>query len=324
MKRFVWVILSLAIFSSCKKELSDNFTAYNGAINDTTWKTTAEARVAIAAKLADLFQVNTYAYSVDVSQGATNTLPGSEITAPAAFCAVGATPLYTGVAEMELTFIKKKGDFIRLGQSTVAKGIVVNAVAGYNLSITSQSGTQLTPVAGAPVQILIQADKPSSQAKLFYTGIDNTGNFTWVQAGDADGTIKAFTNGNGSSISSGYDLTLKRWGWLGCGSYVDTSLPTSTVTAILPVNYTNMNTIVYVVFKNQLSVVRLTPDTFGKVFFTNNIPQNSDVAIVAIAKRGDDIYYGSTSLSVAKGNNIVKVSPQVVTRAQLASLLDAL
>ena len=109
--------------------------------------------------------------------------------------------------------------------------------------------------------------------------------------------------------SHGYEMFCKRFNWINCDKFIDTTNPRTTVSAILPVNFTNNNTAVYLVFKDMLSVVRMYANTANRLFYFNNIPINSNVTVVSISKIGDNFYFGTKEEQVTR-NLVVKLSPE--------------
>jgi hypothetical protein len=155
--------------------------------------------------------------------------------------------------------------------------------------------------------------------KVFYgdTTVANLDNFTWVPADSQ--RVNTWRDGS----ISGYELFCKRFDWINCDKFTDTTNPRTTVSVILPVNFTNNNTAVYLVFKDIMSVVRMYANIANRLFYSNKVPINSDVIIVSISKIGDNFYLGTKETTVTK-NLVVRLSPEKKTKKEIDDYINSL
>src|SRR4030095_11443969 len=163
--------------------------------------------------------------------------------------------------------------------------------------------------------------KADPHMNVFYgdTTVNNLDNFTWVPAANTQ-RVNILRDG---SRSYGYEMFCKRFNWINCDKFTDTTKPRTTVSAILPVNFTNNNTAVYLVFKDMLSVVRMYANVTNRLFYFDNVPTNSKVTVVSISKIGDNIYLGTKEATITR-NLVVKLSPDKKTKKEVDDYINSL
>ena len=100
---------------------------------------------------------------------------------------------------------------------------------------------------------------------------------------------------------------------------------TSTAHVILPSNFTNKNTLVFAVFKNNNSVIRLIPESTSRTFSYQKMPVGATVNFVSISLIDAKIYLGSQE-TVIYNSQSYKVKPRLnpISEAELISFLDSL
>jgi hypothetical protein len=158
--------------------------------------------------------------------------------------------------------------------------------------------------------------------RIFYgdTTVNNLDNFTWVPAADMQ-RVNIWRDSG--SMNYGYEMFSKKFNWINCDKFADTTKPRTTVSAILPVNFTNNNTAVYLVFKDMLSVIRMYTNVANRLFYFNDIPINTNVTIVSISKIGDNFYLGTKEARITR-NQVVKLSPQKKTKKEIDDYINSL
>jgi hypothetical protein len=92
---------------------------------------------------------------------------------------------------------------------------------------------------------------------------------------------------------------------------------------ILPPNFTNNNTSVYAVLKNEKTIVHLNGNPASKTFFAINIPTNKTLFLVSLTKIGEDLYLGTKEITPTQ-NSIQQLRPEKKTKAQIVQFLEQL
>jgi hypothetical protein len=82
---------------------------------------------------------------------------------------------------------------------------------------------------------------------------------------------------NGSHII-GYTIQSTPSQWFSAGAPMDTSLGTTNLNVVLPLNFTNKNTLVFALCNNFRSALKLTPSAGEKIgFYAQHIPTNANI-----------------------------------------------
>ncbi|WP_153796670.1 hypothetical protein [Foetidibacter luteolus] len=317
MKRlFSFLSLCLLLFA-CSKEKSDQFISdpYHPQ-NDTTWS----AGIAATAPVNQLIQAlaaGVESDSLDVSIGGTLHFSNNCTIKFPAKCFKGSV---AGKVKVELIFLDSKGDMLRFSKPTVSDGRVLVSGGAFYINVT-QNGQQLE-LDNKRISIRYTVPSPENNMSLFYgdTSVNSNDGFNWVPAED---TAVVWRQEDSSGIEYGYELLSPKFGWINCDRFSDTSMPRTKLVSILPVNFTNKNTAVFAVFKDQWSVLRLYANPSNRYFYADNIPVGSNVTLVSISKIGDDFYLGSKSIKVAV-DKAEEFTPQKVTKDQLIAFIETL
>ncbi len=314
MNLYLSVVIIAVLFVSCNKEPSDEFYVDpNNPVNDTAWRDNVLPDAPVN-KIFQLFTPSTQTDSFDVQRKhkllfndyLQITFPGNSLEGE------GGEKI-TGVAKIKIDYLETKGDLIRFRRSTTSGDKLLESGGVFNIEVT-QNGQQLKIAANNFIMIRYRSANPDPNMGVFYgdTTASNIDNFNWLPASDSKVNIWS---------DSGYQLFPKRFNWINCDKFVNTTNST-TVFATLPVNFTNNNTAVYVVFRDMFSVVRMYPDVDNRLFYFNNLPL-SNVTIVSISKIGDNLYLGTKQTTVTE-NLIVKLSPEKKTEKEITDYINSL
>ena len=147
--------------------------------------------------------------------------------------------------------------------------------------------------------------------------------FTWQKADIGSLTGIWYKTGSGPN-NKGYEMTTKSIRWIGCGRYVDSTLPKNKLTAILPPNFTNKNTVVFAVLENTKTIIELKADYNSRTFAALNIPLNTKLNIISISKIGNAFYYGIRNINDIGNTAIYSLSPDKKSLIYILSELDKL
>lgn len=337
-KKLLIVLLLPALFlAACKKELSDNFTVYSShPLNDTTWVRNLPGTAAVH-DLFDNLQPKAYIDSFDAATDAKLVYGDSlEIAIKAGSC-IGpgsAGPIQQGMIRIEMTPLRRKGDFIRMFRpTTTANGYLLETGGGFYIRLFKED-RELTLNSNSSFRIRfhdIDTAKPNMQA--FYgregspiplRGIDTA--FSWVR--DFDTTYLPLWSkpSNNPLVPSyyGYELNSKNFHWVTADRYIDSSLPKTKVTAILSPNYTNKNTAVFAVFPDRKIVVNLKGDYPSRSFFANNIPLRGSVKLISLSKIGSQYYIGVKEISSVATVTSYTIVPSPKALNEIVAYLNSL
>ncbi len=316
MKRILLYSFIVFLLAGCAKEASDEFVAYpNNPQNDTSWKASIANDAPVNALLS-LLSSPPVADSFEISTGGILHCAENAVVIFPANCTKEAV---AGKITVEASFLKSKGDMVRFGKPTVSNNAILVSGGAFYIKITK--GGQVLHVAD-DVRIVVkyasqQADK---KMKVFYgdTSVNATDGFNWVAATDSS-RIDLWQDGQ----LSGYNIFPKNIGWINCDRFADSSMPSTKLNAILPVNFTNANTAVFVVFKDQWSVLRMSADVPNRYFYAHKIPLNKNVTLVSISLIGNDLYIGAKDVVVSP-DAIIELQPVIKSKKDIIDFLAAL
>ncbi len=332
MKIFLTIVVGLILLTSCTKEYSDQFVPYNNSMLDTAWKTSLP-RNAPAHDITTFLSENrnTFIDSFNVTVGGTLSFAdGLKIIFPPNICVGSGTSIITGNVKVELTYLKKKGDFIRFSKPTTSGDRLLQTGGSFNVKL-SKNGTYLSIAPNLSYKIIYRNENPIAGMQFFYEDwvINNNDSVaTWLPASTSQNSQGSVTNWQSldsitNTIVRGYELLSRKFNWINCDFFNDTSQPATRVNLSLPMNFTNLNTQVYMVFKSKNIVVKLNSDAINKVFWINRIPINSEVTLVAISKIGTDFYLGTRNLNVTNAN-LINISSEIKPMSFINTYLDNL
>lgn len=306
------------VFGACNGDTSNEFLANpNLPVNDTTWSSSASDISTVDAA----FPLPPAAEEVlDNTANDTIFTPIFDAFFPA-FSVINNGQAVNGSVDSKINFIRKKGDCIKLGRGTV--DIAGNALElGFALSFrASQGTTALAYSQTSNPTVFVRSNITSTGWQLFYghnVNISSIPTNTWRVPNDNSNFQWVNSTGN-----AGYFVDAKNTQFFGLLRAVDTSNGTARLNVILPLNYTNRNTSVYIVFSSINCVLKLQADAVNKVFFSNKVPNGLPATLVVASKIGNDFYYNSRPITTAPGH-IFNVVPQASTSAAITAALDAL
>ena len=332
MKNVAFIFLLSILLSSCAKENSDSFYPYNNnALNDTSWV----AQPSLSASINSIPTVLSFATKGDSVQVTTTTKVRFseflEVTFPAAFCKFPNGAAVTGKVKVEITHLRKNGDFIRFARPTTSYGKLLVSGGSFFIRVLKE-GQELIMDPGKSIKLHIRDANPVSNMDVFYGATNlqaplpagTNPAFTWVQNTDPASVVAPVTRQDSLlGIFRGYDLTATKFNWVNCDYFIDSTQPKTRISTILPANFTNANTMVFAAFKDQKVVVQLYADMASRSFTAPNIPINKRIILVSISKIDDDLFLGTAEVNVE--NNIrVNLTPEKKTKAQIEQFLDAL
>jgi hypothetical protein len=321
-RKIVTILLTAAtiLFSACQKDL-DVFVPDKGQMDgpDTTWYSTVTDVMPVAA-LRNSLLLDTYSDSIDVSSKDTvTTASGMECIFPANCCVNAAGQPVTGKINVDVVFLNKKGDMVRMNRPTTSYSRLL--VSGGEIFVRMRKENKdlfLAPAAKIEMKF---ADLFPNSAMNFYAGVESTvNNLNWIDNPD-------IANNSVAVGSQGYEINTNRLRWVNCAYLFDTAAITrSVVTTNLPSSYTNANTSVYIVFNDMQSVVSLASDVASKKFTSSKLPDGKTATMVVLSKQGNDYFFGKQSITIGGtgGQQIVTVIPTISSLTAIKSFLNTL
>lgn len=325
MRKTILIPFIALLITACGKEDADYFVPYyNHPLNDTTWAMTEVPSSASVNNILPLLTQPAAYDSFSAATGAGVHLADLDINVPQNTCVFANDSAVTGIVRLAIRQLRKKGDFIRYGKATSSYGSLLESAGAFIIDATND-GSEVFIRSGKKVGLVFKEPNPAQNMKVFY-GKDNlqpplpegTNSFTWELSNDSS-HVSTFSTGS----ITGYNMMTGRFDMNNCARYIDTALPKTYVTAILPANFTNMNTMVYAVFKQQNTVVQLNADPATKTFYAPNFPLTSDVVIVSMSMIGNTLYLGTKEIVVTT-NSIVSVNPAITGAQEVSDYLDSL
>ncbi len=319
-------------FAACTKELSNDFNQYtNHPLNDTVWVKTV-ANTASVHELAQLLTPVLFSDSLEITRDTTLTYGDSleiSFTGGTLLTSTGAPA--TGKVKLEMFRLKKKGDYIKAFKPTAAGDTLMVSQGAFFVRL-SKNGSELSLAPGATIRLRF-ADaemQPNTGAYPFYgrennpipaLGIDTA--FTWRVFENI--SIKSYQKQVSNGTIKGYEVTSKYLHWISALNPLDSIRINSTkITTILPLNYTNKNTVVFAVLADRKTIVNLRADFVSRSFSAINFAAKSRIKLISISKIGDDLYLGSKDILDPGNGAIYSLTPEKKSLASVLQFLDGL
>jgi hypothetical protein len=332
MKNFITILLISAFFTACSKENSDVFSPYaNNPVNDTTWTQQIPANASIY-RLLDMIALPAKVDSFNAASGATVKVSEFLQTtfSPGAFTLINGTPV-TGIIKVEIIYLRKKGDLVRLSKPTTSFGKLLKNAGSFFIRAT-KDGQELVAAPSANIRIKFTDASPMNDMRVFQ-GIEGVPPpfppgtnpaFTWTPSQDSSRISTYQQVDSFGTVVKGYELTTKKLRWVSANFFYDTVQTQRTrLDVLLPLNFTNNNTTVFAVFNNEKIVVQLNPELSSKSFNAVNMPVGKSITIITLSKVGDALYMSAQPVVTAV-NHPESLVPQLRTYAQIMQFLDSL
>ncbi len=321
------VIITSTGFAACNKAVSDDdFVSYqNNALNDTSWSAVGNSALTInKLMLPDNTKNNIVDSFNNLIDNTLNYGDSLQIMFPANACnnSNGIPITSSGKVRIEITVLKKRGDFVKYATPTTNILSLLEAGTYCDIKLT-KNGQDVTVNPSSQVQIKIK-DSTANSYMQFFTGnaikYNNDSIFSWAPS--QYGQVSIWKD-NTSNKVLGYQFNTSNIRWFGAAYYTDSSMALTRVNVTLPPNYTNKNTAVFAVFKAKKTITNFFSDASTKSFFTLNIPVNADATLVTVTKINDDYYLGNKAINITNANPI-NILPEKKTLPQILAFLAQL
>ena len=320
------LLIAVTIFclASCKKE-TDEFVPYNESdFSDTTWTSSSmndTKSKAIVDALSSPASNNAFgatnSLAVDISSNTQLILPAN------AYLLKGNS--YTGIVNASLNSLLSKGDFVRNLISSTGTNPLQETVAAFNLNLKTPEKETLEFKPQSKFNVNYADSNFSGVGYNYYYGtIANQVGITWFAA---DSSIGKLQNGpvtiQGNSKLA-YIIESNKLGWMAINKNLNV-VNTANCNVILPINFTNKNTAVFVVLKNKNVVLKLAADANSKSFIGKKLPQGEVATIVALSYLDNKFYLGYTITNISNNAQYnIKTTTTSISLVSLNSFLDGL
>jgi hypothetical protein len=318
------MIAGMVLLGACRKD-SDIFIPYNTPLADTSWVALPQPTSPVLRLMGELATTPLTDNISPILPTVLNFPDGLQLVFPDRPCVLPNGSIPTANIKVEVLLLKKKGDLVRNLKPTTSNGAVLESGGVVYLKLTSD-GQELSLAPGKIIKVRWREVQPTLSMVAFFGATQSPATFNWTKAPDSLAYM-AIWQGYDSILQQsvkGYDLYTKRLNWLSCDYYVPAGGAVLTkVNTYLPIQFTNANTAVFVVFKNIRSVVHLIGDPATKTFKTENIPTGQVVKLVSLSKIGDKYYWALKETTITP-NSVSELRPEEKTFAQIQSLINDL
>lgn len=347
MKNFTLYILAFLIViaaASCKKDNTVFIPIETITIieSDTSWDNDLASKNNLSTsvlpplsieKLVSQLQAEPKYDTCNAERGGTIVVPDNvTVTIPANACVTQQNRPCTGKLDIEVLVLRKKGDFIayNLPTSSLNRQLISGGVVYVKVR---QNGIEVKLGVGKTIKVRYLMPEPDNQMQLFEGKYSGRFAFDWLPMSDfaTGGARSTLTSWADSLQRRGYDMVLDRFGLINCDKFVgDTTSFNNKFSVTLPESFTNVNTNVYVAFKNLNSVLALNGDARSKAFVPlgRGLPVGRTVTIVAVSFIRDKFYFAKQDVTIQNPlgttGQVIRLTPTVNSKEEIKTLLNNL
>lgn len=320
---FFFIAGSILLLTSCHKDV-DIFTPTGNPVGlDTNWLSIVTSGSPISELKHALVKDN-FIDSLDCTIGGTiQTQQSMTITVTPASLLFPNGSLASGKIFIESILIRQKGDMIRVDRPTTSHDRLLISGGEVFIRIRKEN-EELHLAPGKRIYMRYSDPAPSTAMRLFFGDESNFERFNWIPNQDSLSSL-----GFGTPNSPAYEFATPNLRWINCDHFSDSSGPRVTVVASLPIDYTNANTAVYLVFHDTNSLMGMYGNASTKKFASGKISVGKQAIVVSITKKGTNSFYLAhenivTSLSGTVATQVVPLSPHPTSIADIKSYLATL
>jgi hypothetical protein len=302
MKKLSTIIIAALLLASCKKD-SIIFIPDPGQELDSAWVTTINADSKISELIKSILPPPPVADTVELLLKDTTIIRRElfDIIIPeGALKGAGATDI-TGKVAYNFFLLQKKGDFIRLQQSTINNDrFLLNSGGGFFIRFFRGS-EELNIVPGKNIIVRFNDPLPLQNMKVFY-GAESIVSPTPVNTSSGWSVslnstyVKPVQRKFNNVASYGYEVATDKLRWVNAALNLSTGTGTVNISVYVPDLFSNANTQAFIVFKEFRTIVKLTGEPGSRKFIAPNIPANKSAMIVTISKIAGDYFLGTQEI----------------------------
>ncbi len=319
------IVLSLLTLVSCKKN-TDDFVPYNSSdFNDTEWSNSngAMSDARSSAMIAALSNTTTTA---TVSALSTNTVDlnnNTQIFLPANTYTLNGAD-YTGNVTISLNSVIKKGDFVRNLISNCNGNPLQETVAAFDLNLYTAAKEKLSFKPQNKFSLAYADTNFPGVGFNYYYGTLNQSSLNWSLADSLTGKLQIVNTTISGNSKLAYQISSNKLGLMTINKAVNLGT-TTTCNVVLPINFTNKNTAVFAVFKNNNIILKLNSNATSKSFVSSNLPIGANVKFVALSYLDNQFYLGQVETLITNNAQYnIKTSATPISLSSLNSILDGL
>ncbi len=296
---YIFCLTLIFCISSCTKD-TDKFTPYSTSeFNDVSWSASpislAKSQAIIAALFKSPFTANFNSNS-NVVYNFNNqiqlSLPGNSYTLNGVN--------YNGSINVSLQQLSSKGDFIRNLIPSCNADNLFSSKSALLLNLTDNLKNSLSLSSGTSYSISL-ADSSINNVYLSGNAVTPSEGSVYWSVADSSSTGFLFPSNilmNNQTVLVN-QITSKKLNWISFATPLQTGSLANSNIVLAAQNFTNKNTIVFAVFKDENIVLRLQPDYGKKVFLAQNLPIGSNIQLVSISYIDDKFYLGKQDIVVS-------------------------
>ena len=345
MKKFscyITAFLFVIAAASCKKDSTEFIPLETITIveGDTVWDNDLSAKNNLSTsllpplsieKLVSLLSAEPKQDTFNAERGGTIVVPDNvTVTIPALACVNLLNKPCMGKLDIEILVLRKKGDFIAYNLPTTS--LDRQLVSGGAVSIKiRQNGQEVKLALGKTIKVRYAMTEPDNQMQLFEGKIYGRFGFDWLPmsilgTGIVRSTVTSWADT--SQQRKGYEMVLDRFGLINCDKFSgDTTNFNNSFKVSLPETFTNVNTSVYVAFKNINSVVALSGNAALKAFVApgRGLPMGKAVTIITMSYIKDKFYFAKQEVTIQTTvGQTVRLTPVVMEKEGIKTALNSL
>ncbi len=339
---YITAFLFVIAAASCKKDSTEfipleTITHVEG---DTVWDNDLSTKNNLSTsllpplsieKLVAQFSADPKLDTCNAERGGTIIVPDNvTVTIPASACVNLLNKPCTGKLDVEILVLRKKGDFIayNLPTTSLDRQLVSGGVVSVKIR---QNGQEVKLAAGKIIKLRYVMAELDNQMQLFEGKIYGRFGFDWlpISVTNTSSVRSTLTNwADSSQQRKGYEMVLDRFGLINCDKFSgDTLNFNNTFKVSLPETFTNVNTSVYVAFKNLNSVVTLSGNASAKAFVVSGhgLPMGKAVTIITMSYIKDKFYFAKQEATIQTTiGQTVRLTPVVMEKEEIKALLNSL
>ena len=317
------IIGCIFFLSACQKDVDYFVPDPQPPITDTNWVSPITAAMPVS-KLRDSLQLQFSSDSILINDSIDTRYispTGLAFTFQRNSIRGNSFQQVSGAVSIKTLFLKKKGDFIRMGTSTLSnRGLLTSGAAFFAQLVQYSMQLRLDP--NKVFSVTVPTTATRSGSNLFYGNNILTAPQVWESPLDSVAN-RVFLN------SQGYSVYSRSLGWINIVvPFAPGSLPQITVEADIDRKFTNANTFAYLVINNSLTVLPMNGEVAIKKFRGGLLPARVQCKLIVLSKIEGQYFTGieSFTTALAPGTIVqsIRVSPTVTNLQGIIALLEGL
>lgn len=312
---------------SCTKD-TDKFTPYTTSeLNDVSWSNEPMAASKFIA-ITTALKSTAYTSSFMSSNGLNATFNNQVLLQmPSNNYSLNGVN-YTNSVHLKLTQLTHKGDYIRNLMSSCKLDMLYDSKSAFLTELFDNSNNALSYLSNSSYKLSLVNSSVSSEYKFIVgsTGLSSVSEINWRVADSSENgylqTSTILLNGEPKQV---YEVTSHQLNWISIAKPIVTTNKVNFNVVLAANNFTNKNTVVFAVFKDYNTVIKLLADHTNKMFVAQNLPMGNGVTLVSISYIDGQFYLGQQNILVSTATQYtIKPSLQPISLSNLNIFLDGL